>query len=65
MSFWNREEGTTMNTQTTAGKTMAMTVNAPRPARTPSLLTHVAAKHAKQAERQRLREDRLILRANR
>lgn len=44
------------------GKTMAMTVNAPRP---PSLLAHVEAKQAKQAERQRLREDRMILRAKR
>lgn len=50
-----------MTTQTMNGKTMAMTMHAPRP----TLSEHLAAKQAKQATRQRAREDRMILRARR
>ena len=48
-------------TQKMTGKTMAMTVGAPRPV---SLSAHVAAKQAKQAERGRMKADRTACRVS-
>mgnify|MGYP000878575406 CR=1 FL=1 len=48
---------------TVTKKDQTLTASAAASARTPSLLAHMEAKRAKQAERSRLREDRMILRA--
>lgn len=47
--------------QTMTGKTMAMTTGAPRPV---SLSAHIAAKQAKEAERERMRADRTACRVS-